>query len=125
MEQHPNDPLHGKTLEMILNDLVEYCKGHHAEDIDGVVLTPEQLESAKEKIRDCRICLAAKNTRNALGRRGLEIGNYPFEVLHLDTYTVVFDESSHEYSVVLKDRSNGWRDSICVHNKSEIPFRLD
>jgi len=24
MEQHPNDPLHGKTLETILTEMVEY-----------------------------------------------------------------------------------------------------
>lgn len=29
MQEHPNDPLHGKTLEFILNELVEHVGWEH------------------------------------------------------------------------------------------------
>lgn len=33
MQEHPNDPLHGKTLEFILNELVEHVGWEHMGDL--------------------------------------------------------------------------------------------
>lgn len=78
--------LHERLGHVGLDRLLKLCRAGRTDgvgSIDG--LDKVTLDDAKKQIGECVACLKGKMTRPEFGSRGLDKGNHPGDVLHVDT----------------------------------------
>ena len=81
------------------------------------------LAAAKKEVRECRACIIGKQTRTQFEHRGLERGQRAGEVVHMDTYVVMFTDSARErqvqYGILMMDTysKEGWTARVSSKDK--------
>lgn len=100
--------LHCRMAHMGWSSMLNVLKQDKTEGVGKLCANANTLEAAKKGVMECEVCIRAKGTRAPLGQRGLERGQAPGEVLHMDTFAVKYTmpgtgDLSVEYGVVVVD----------------------
>ena len=118
--------LHERLGHVGFDRLVSMCKQSQTDGVGELKLSSEQLSKAKQAIQECDACTRGKLNRPALGKRGLDRGTRPGEVLHMDTAIVVLRDDKtnrkyHEYWVCIIDAFSEARMTVITTSKTDIP----
>jgi hypothetical protein len=91
-------------------------------DVGKLSVTKQQLEQARERISQCPMCIQGKGRRSDFGHRGVDRGQKPGEVLHMDTFVVKPDQDSPaEYGLTITEGFAKWRWFSRQTSKDNIP----
>ena len=92
------------------NRLLEMMKRKATLGLCAVPSSASVLREAQALVQQCSACLLGKGTRTAFGRRGMDKGTAPGEVLHMDTFYVKFEHELQawvEYGLTINDSHSG------------------
>lgn len=89
-------------------------------------MTKDEREKAQEAIQECPACIAAKAHRKPLGHHGLDKGQRPGDVLHMDNfYIVTRDPASGQkqttHCLLAVDAYTEWRWMDSRKKRSDLP----
>jgi hypothetical protein len=94
-------------------------------DVGKLSVTKQQLEQARERITQCPICIRGKGRRSDFGHRGVDRGQKPGEVLHMDTFVVKHaPDAPVEYGLTITEGFAKWRWFSRQTNKDDIPAAI-
>jgi hypothetical protein len=118
--------MHHRLGHVGFDTMIKMIKMGKADGLGEINLSQDDLHIARERIMQCKACVEGKGTKAALGHRGLDRGTSPFEVMHLDSYSVNYPSSddSHiikSYGVTLTDPYSGLTSSLTSMSKEPIP----
>ncbi len=80
--------LHERLGHMPFNQLIQLLREGSVDGLGKVTLNSRDIDSARLQVRECRACIRGKQTRTQFDHRGVEKGNRPAEIVHMDTYVV-------------------------------------
>jgi len=88
-------------------------------------ISAEAMKKAKEKIRNCTVCLQGKGARTPTGHRGLDHGTKPGEVIHMDSFHVALHDKTQgspsvEYGLIAVEPYSEHRWSFASGRKSDM-----
>lgn len=114
--------LHARLGHMSFGRMVHVMKGGATMDIGKLAVSREGLEEARQQIMECKACCQGKGTRSPRQHRGLDRGELPMSVLHMDTYHVKHPgpDGKVEYGLAVKDAFSSYRWSQAVTSKDEV-----
>lgn len=100
--------LHHKLGHCAWSTLKRAINKGNTEGMGKYQLSKEEEQKALQSIVKCEVCLEAAGQCTNYGTRGLDHGNAPAEVLHMDTYYSKEgrDEAS-QYEVIMRDPYGG------------------
>lgn len=111
--------------------LLNICRSGRTDGIGSIAgLSAAQLAEAKERISCCKACIQGKMPRPSFGSRGLDSGQRPGEVLHVDTAHITLppDSSTGKKSVahwlICTDPYSEGRFTNVCDTKDELPNLL-
>jgi hypothetical protein len=82
--------LHRRVGHASWSRLEKMCQMGATDGIGDLSGMPDtELTKAKKMITECNACACGKQSRNSIGRRGLDKGTMPGEVLHMDVFYVM------------------------------------
>lgn len=115
---------HERLGHIGFDQLVQIVKQGSTLDVTRLNLTKQEMDQARERIRQCAACKAGKGARTAFGHRGLDRGMQRGEVLHMDTFQVRFDDvpagrRAVEYGLTITDAFSKWRWFHALNSKDE------
>lgn len=94
-------------------------------DVGKLSVTKQQLEQARERITQCWICIQGKGRRSDFGHRGVDRGQKPGEVLHMDTFVVKHTtDAPKEYGLTITEGFAKWRWFSKESHKDDIPATI-
>ena len=94
-------------------------------DVGKLSVTKQQLEQARERITQCPICIRGKGRRSDFGHRGVDRGQKPGEVLHMDTFVVKHAiDAPVEYGLSITEGFAKWRWFSRQTSKDDIPAAI-
>ena len=80
--------LHERLSHMPFNQMIQLLREGSVDGLGKVTLNSRDIDSARLQVRECRACIRGKQTRTQFDHRGVEKGNRPAEIVHMDTYVV-------------------------------------
>lgn len=118
--------MHNRLGHVGFDTMMKWFKLGKADGMGQINLSQNDIKLARERILQCKACVEGKGTKTALGHRGLDRGTSPFEVMHLDSYSVNYPstDGSHtikSYGVTLTDPYSGLTSSLTSMSKEPIP----
>ena len=122
--------LHERLGHVGWDRLLSICEAGQTDGVGELRLNKEQLATAQRAVQECTACIRTKMTRTALGHRGLDHGQRPGQVLHIDTAEVSLqDERDNNrkhvaYWLVVIDPYSEGRVSAIVDRKSDLPQKV-
>jgi hypothetical protein len=116
--------LHQRLGHASFGRMIKIIKGGATLDVGKLNVSEQQLEQARERIRQCRACAEGKGRRTAFGHRGLDRGTARGEVLHMDTFVVrhinvPVDKPAVEYGLTVTDAYSKWRWFSALQKKDQ------
>ena len=103
--------LHHRLGHMGFDSMVTLLRSGRVRELGKFSLKANVVAQAKKQVSECRACILGKQSRTRLGHDGLERGQRPAEVVHMDTYEVKFTdkEGGHHrhYGVSMIDAFTG------------------
>ena len=112
--------LHEQLAHVSFNRMIEAVKSGKIEGVGSLTASTEVLAESKRVIMTCEACAKGKLTKTALGHKGIDHGEGPFRVIHLDTFEAT-GLTHKEYGVMMYDPFTLARWFVKVSFKSEIP----
>lgn len=107
--------LHRRLGHVSWTRLVEMSKSGTSVGMpDLTQMSKVEREKARESIQECSACLAAKAHRKPLGQHGLDKGQRPGDVLHMDNFYITTrnpttGEKRTQYCLLAVDAYTEWR----------------
>ena len=77
-----------RLSHMPFNQMIQLLREGSVDGLGKVTLNSRDIDSARVQVRECRACIRGKQTRTQFDHRGVEKGNRPAEIVHMDTYVV-------------------------------------
>ena len=91
-------------------------------DVKKLSVSKEELKQAEDRITQCPICILGKGRRSDFGHRGVDRGQKPGEVLHMDTFIVKHaPDAAVEYGLTVTEGFAKWRWFSRQTSKEDIP----
>lgn len=89
-------------------------------------MTKDEREKAQEAIQECPACIAAKAHRKPLGHHGLDKGQRPGDVLHMDNFYIVTrdpatGQKQTTHCLLAVDAYTEWRWMDSRKRRSDLP----
>ena len=107
--------LHHRVGHASWRRMMNMCRAGATAGVDSIEnMSAADLREAEARVTSCEACLCGKQPRKALGRRGLDKGTTPGEVLHMDTFYVrLRDEATNrkytQYCLIATDGFTKYR----------------
>jgi len=115
--------LHERLVHMGFDALVDALKRGATLDLGTLQMSSEELKKAKQRCMDCAACVAAKGTKQPLGKRGLDRGSDVIEALHADSFEVKVDDKT-EYGLTVHNPFSAAQWFARADSKDQLPQKL-
>jgi hypothetical protein len=112
--------LHQRLAHTGFTTLMQMCKEQKTDDIGRLTAPPDEIQRAKHAILNCVGCAKGKGKRTAFGHRGLDRGQRPGEVLHMDVFFVNRPDGVLEYGLTVKDGFSDAKWTARCRKKSDV-----
>ena len=87
--------LHHRLGHTSWTRMIEMCRAKATDGIGDISsMSADELKKAESRVKTCEACATGKQHKNALGRRGLDKGTMPGEVIHMDAFYVTMRNPS-------------------------------
>jgi len=116
--------LHARLTHMGFDRMIQLVRSGKADGLGQISLDTRVIDEARAQVQECRGCIFGKHARTNFGHRGLDRGQAPGEVLHMDTYPIKCDGSDGlpmvQYGISIMDlySREGWHER--VHTKDMV-----
>lgn len=113
--------LHERLCHIGFDVMMELVKAKAVEGLPAEKLTTTEFHHVKQIVHECRSCLEGKGHRVAFGHRGVEKGEKPGEVLHMDTFsiTVSKERKLYKHCLVATTALGSWLWARPMNTKDE------
>jgi transposase InsO family protein len=104
--------LHETLGHMGFDRMMRLLKAGSTLDLPKIDAADAEIQEARQLVLDCKSCIQGKGTRTDFGHRGVDKGQGPGEVLHMDTFQVTMErEGRHwlEYGLTVTDAFTSYR----------------
>ena len=113
--------LHERLGHVGFARLVKICKAGATDGIDAIDgLSAENMKIAQERIAGCVACQQGKSARPSFGERGLDRGERPGEVLHMDSAQI-----SLGVDPTGKKKYAHWLIAVCPFSEGRFAATVD
>jgi len=119
--------LHERLGHVGFDRMIAQIKGGATLDLAKLNVSDAQLKEARRRVMQCKACTQGKGSRIAFGHRGLDRGNAPGEVFHMDTFQVRFDRDGRsclEYGLAMVEPHSEGRWLYRQVTKDEVAGRV-
>jgi hypothetical protein len=109
---------------MSFDRMIDLIRSKSVEGLGEFSLNTADIAAARKQVLECPACVLGKQTRTQFDHRGLDRGQRPGEIIHMDTYVLKFDNKDGQpqvqYGISMMDvfSREGWHSR--VYSKDQV-----